>query len=453
MSIFKKSSDFRKMSKTINTLFIILILLLPTQLGRHFWPSWSLVDGVRVDYLAPTVYLTDILILILGLSVLFQKTQKTLTARYPQKIRGSENQRIRLSGFLNFRISGFPSFLSVLILTLALLTAYWIYIAERRWLAGYWVLRYLEIPLAAWLTIRVIREIGEIRAIKRIINILSVGILFSVGLGIAQMVLGGTTGWFWILGERSFTAATPGVATMTVLGREILRPYATFPHPNALAGFLAAVIMILIRTKAIRDHWKTIGVWAGVFGVILTGSRGAMIGSVVSYGLWVARLPAGQVGRGVRNWKKFVKLAGLGILALLVGWRIMGAVRFVDEAVMERTVLAEAAGKMLRENWLTGVGPGQFLVKLPEFLPAGFYKIQPVHNVFLLLLTEFGVIGGGICLIGLIWLIRRIKSIPKWLAVLAVILVTGMLDHYWLTAQQNRLLLGVILGFWASGRR
>ena len=31
-------------------LFLVLILFLPSQLGKHWWPEWSLVDGVRVDY-------------------------------------------------------------------------------------------------------------------------------------------------------------------------------------------------------------------------------------------------------------------------------------------------------------------------------------------------------------------------------------------------------------------
>ncbi len=410
------------MSKTINKLFFILLLFLPSQLGKHWWPEWSLVNGVRIDYLAPTVYLTDILILILGLSILFQKTRKTLKTRYPQKIRKPEGQKFRPSDFLNFRFSGFPSIPSVLIIFLIIS---WILVSERKLLAGYWALRYLEIPMMAWLTIRVIREIGEIRAIKRITNILSVGILFSVGLGMAQMVLGRTTGWFWILGERSFTLADPGIATMTIFGIEILRPYATFPHPNALGGFLAAAIMMEYGVWSMEyGKWrKKLLVWVGVLGVILTGSRGAIIALmsslVISY--WVPVSASAIIG-------------------------------FPGESGPERVVLARAAIEMWRENWLFGVGPGQFLVKLPEYLPAGFYKIQPVHNIFLLGLAEFGVIGGGICLIGLIWLIWRIEQVRKWLPVVAVILITGMVDHYWLTGQQNRLLLGVVLGLWISGR-
>ena len=43
----------------------LFLFLLPTQLGKHFFLPFSYILGVRVDYLAPTVYLTDIIILLL----------------------------------------------------------------------------------------------------------------------------------------------------------------------------------------------------------------------------------------------------------------------------------------------------------------------------------------------------------------------------------------------------
>ncbi|KKS80681.1 MAG: hypothetical protein UV56_C0012G0001, partial [Candidatus Woesebacteria bacterium GW2011_GWC1_43_10b] len=46
-------------------IFRVLLFLLPLQIGKHFWPDWSLVFGIRVDYLSPVIYLTDILVLTL----------------------------------------------------------------------------------------------------------------------------------------------------------------------------------------------------------------------------------------------------------------------------------------------------------------------------------------------------------------------------------------------------
>ena len=46
-------------------LFFLFLLLLPSQLGKHFFLDFSYLSGVRVDYLAPTVYLTDIIVFLL----------------------------------------------------------------------------------------------------------------------------------------------------------------------------------------------------------------------------------------------------------------------------------------------------------------------------------------------------------------------------------------------------
>src|SRR4030042_4014068 len=49
-------------------LFRLLVFLLPIQLGRHFWPTWSYTFGLKIDYFSPTAYLTDFLVLaVLGL--------------------------------------------------------------------------------------------------------------------------------------------------------------------------------------------------------------------------------------------------------------------------------------------------------------------------------------------------------------------------------------------------
>ena len=52
--------------RNLNVFFIsLLLLLLPTQFGKHFFFDFSFVNGVRVDYLAPTLYVTDIIVFLL----------------------------------------------------------------------------------------------------------------------------------------------------------------------------------------------------------------------------------------------------------------------------------------------------------------------------------------------------------------------------------------------------
>ena len=67
----REKTGFWLLNRKINLsaiFFYLLILFLPTQLGKHFWPNFSYVYGVRIDYLSPTLYFTDILIIGLFLS-------------------------------------------------------------------------------------------------------------------------------------------------------------------------------------------------------------------------------------------------------------------------------------------------------------------------------------------------------------------------------------------------
>lgn len=84
--ISKKVFEFK------NYIFLLLIFLLPTQLGKHFWPEWSLVNGIRVDYLSPTIYVTDILIIALFILTIFSKAQSVK--------RKAQNYSLKLKRFL-----------------------------------------------------------------------------------------------------------------------------------------------------------------------------------------------------------------------------------------------------------------------------------------------------------------------------------------------------------------
>lgn len=374
-------------------LFLLLILLLPTQLGKHWWPEWSLVNGIRIDYLAPTLYATDLLLIAI---VMFGHVIPLSGKRGCEK-------KLLLIKVISF---------------LGMWGAWGMWIifrSERPILAAYWMARYLETGVMAW----VISKYKIENKKYKIEYLLAIGIVFLVGLEIAQIILGRTTGWFWWLGERSFAINTPGVATIGIWGREILRPYATFGHPNALAGYLA-VAGILIGYKKIS-----------FLGVVLTGSRTV-----------IAAIAIGMLG------PSFAKATeGKGVIL------------FAPRAVEERMILNKAGWEMFKNNWLWGVGPGQFLAQLPKYLPAYERGLQPAHNVFLLLLAEFGVVGGGMGVISVIKVIKIItrnqknKEIigrnqeNKEMAVLGtVILITALFDHYWVTSQQNRLLLGLTIG-------
>ncbi len=85
--------------------------------------------------------------------------------------------------------------------------------------------------------------------------------------------------------------------------------------------------------------------------------------------------------------------------------------------------------------------------------------LQPVHNIYLLILSQIGIFG---LIIFLIFIIKSIKNLLKkitdtkketkdfYVAVLTLLgslLFVGMFDHFFLTIQQGQLMLVLILGF------
>jgi len=122
---------------------------------------------------------------------------------------------------------------------------------------------------------------------------------------------------------------------------------------------------------------------------------------------------------------------------------------WLEESFWRRIQLAVAAWQMFKGSPLLGVGLGNFIPRLPQFLL--FQKIyfwQPVHNLFLLILAETGL--GGLFLAVYIFklILRKLwrKKVWSLLFSFLVIFLTGLLDHYWLTLPQTQLLFSLIVG-------
>jgi O-antigen ligase len=102
--------------------------------------------------------------------------------------------------------------------------------------------------------------------------------------------------------------------------------------------------------------------------------------------------------------------------------------------------------EIIAQNPIFGVGIGNYLLAQSAFpMKYSYHFLQPVHNIILLLLSEVGFIFFGyICFVLFKWF--RKNSRKEHLYLFGVVLLTGMFDHYWLTLQQNFLLIPVIFG-------
>ncbi len=433
--------------------FWLFLALLPTQLGLHFWPEWAGVLGRRVDYLAPTLFLTDLLV--------FLTIGFWLVAVLSQWAQGNPKSQIPMTKQIpRFKIPKFQTKYLWLVVALVFVGIN-IFIAPNRYVAMYKWFKIGEFGLLGWYIVRTKPKLSFI------ITPLAVGVLYSSILAITQFFLQHSVGGLlWWLGERTFGVDTPGVARIALnwspaspagglgfghwdFGLK-LRPYATFPHPNVLGGFLAAVLPLLLMSllrpmgpmSQMKKRMYVIALVAGVIALLLTFSRSAIIVGAVAIAIAIARMRNYEL-RIRRNARYIFFIVFSMIIIFLASYFMLH--NSSEESVVVRGQLNTAAIKLWQSSPLFGVGLGNFLVRLPEALPVRtIYFLQPVHNIYLLVLSEIGIVGVGLIVL---WIASQSQ---KWRVSLHfslfTLLLLGLVDHYPLTLQQGQLLLTVLVG-------
>jgi len=393
-------------------LFWLLVFLLPTQIGRHFWPEWSYVLGLRVDYLAPTVYLTDLLIIgILGL--------------WFWEIR---DKRYAIRDKLKRHWWILAVFIYLLVNSL---------LGQDPGAALYKFVKIVEFTLLGFYIAKTKPNVS------RLASYLSLAVAYSSLIAITQFIKQASLGGiFWWLGERTFTVATPGIAKAIIGGRLLMRPYATFPHPNVLAGFILVAIILLLGSRGI--YWILVFILA-LIGLVISFSRSAwIVGILVGLWLLVTHL------RGEAKLRRHLGGGGILLMLLILSLFFYFAPQFsTEEAISQRVELIKIATQMIRSSPLAGIGLNNFIVRLPEFWTVqSIYWLQPVHNIFLLIAAEAGLVGLVVFLWFLFLTFKKllITNNKQLLLLLSVVLILGLTDHYWLTLQQSQLLFTIILG-------
>jgi O-antigen ligase len=414
-----------KIEKIEEIFFYLAILFLPTQLGRHFWPNFAFVYGLRVDYLSPTVYLTDIIVLLLFFTFLFRSI--FLNKIFPTSWIKGKNWFIVWMLVIGGGVIISKSSISGL----------------------YGFLKLFEfIFFGFYVTLKLKKE----KIFLNFINLLGIAVILESVLAISQFFHGGSLGGiFYFLGERSFNGQTPGIANASLAGQLILRPYATFPHPNLLAAFLliSLVFIVLNFNKNKKGEWISyLAFLSSSFALLLTMSRIAIL--LFIFFLFFLIL---------KKIKRKVFIVVLIALILLIAFT-PEKFRFLnlslsDEAISQRQVLITPTLQMVKENPVLGVGLNNYLINLPNYERAGktFY-LQPVHNIYLLVFAQTGIIG----IIFFLWFLEKtinfvIKSKNQKqhfllkVSLMIIVFTLGFFDHYFLTLQQGQMLLALFFGF------
>lgn len=359
--------------------FQLLIFFLPSQLGFHFWPAWAFVRGLRVDYLAPTVYFTDLLLLATTLFWLFES--KPSFKLSPKQLISAVV--ILVFYILNFVFAVAPLIAFIKLIRLAVLFLFYFYL---------------------------IRNPQSLSLIRKP---LSLAVIYIFILSMLQLYFQRTIGGpFYWLGERTFSVSTPAIAEFTFMGHQYLRPYATFSHPNTLAGFMLVGALLLSSTPFSLLAFLL---------VFISFSQNAWLATIILFLISVIRVN-----------KSFMRYF---IFAIFIASFVFP---FVPDLLdLKRQTLSFEAFRLFSEAPVFGLGQGNYIPAAVNFQNS--YLLQPVHNIYLLILVEAGVFG----LLLAYYFLNKIKLTSPLIA----ILLTGLFDHYWLTQTQTQLLLVLVLAF------
>lgn len=419
--------------------------MLPTQLGKHFWPNVSLVTGIRIDYLSPIIYVTDVLLVLLCCSFVARQCKSFIRSK-------DKSQKAKLqfkSKKFFLMVLGFLFFVSNIIF------------AQRPLVSLYGFIKLFEFGFLAFYLAKTIYYNVQLQFISLLF---SISALFESILAILQYLnQGSLNGLFYFFGERNFNGATPGIANVSINGSLILRPYATFPHPNVLAGYLLLTI-VLVWSFALKSdkRWMQI---IGIVSLLLSSIALVLTFSRVTILLWAFFIVVLLFRLVFSNLKTPKKRVGVLLIILIAIVSIsflplshdvvfrFAQTSLSEESVTERTELLAASLTMIQKHPLLGVGLDNFipaLAPLQKPLPLNLY-LQPVHNIFVLVAAETGFIGFVLFILFWSTTLLRIKKqksgIRRTFVVLfLIILVTGFFDHYWLTLQQGQLLFATVFG-------
>ncbi len=460
--------------KIHRVLYYLLLFFLPTQLGLHTWPAWSYVLGRRIDYLSPTIYLTDVLIFFMLLFWFFESYKRVrnyiicLSARLdsPRGVSGSA-ERAGKAGIVGKKKRLFPVVFSTIRHTKTI-TVFFLFVFVNTWVAR-------NQPVAVYGWIKVVEFFLFFYYIKKtappFINsslVFLLSMTYTSAIAIVQFAFQHSIGGiFWFLGERTFDVYTPGIARFDWCGlfvslcRPVLRPYATFPHPNVLAGFIVVLLPAFIylmkkKTKELPilpERMSSFVIPAIIFisivTLVLTFSRSALLVGFIMFCFYLFL--------DKENKRKTNAVLVLVILCISIAFHVIGKqLSLTSESVTVRQDLNTNALALWKTSPLFGIGLKNAIVSLPSVMHTKHvYFLQPTHNIYLLALAETGVAGATFFLWIILKTFGRLRDqtnqkshtvvLIKTLSFISLLLL-GVVDHYPLTIQQGQLLFAYIIG-------
>jgi O-antigen ligase len=166
--------------------------------------------------------------------------------------------------------------------------------------------------------------------------------------------------------------------------------------------------------------------------------------------------------------KKSIKNFWRYLIAIIIGLFLLTILGFNINSLLlksfnERLVYLIVSCETIINNPIIGVGIGNFVSEMQKYSPVFLtdWQYQPVHNVFLLIWSELGIVG-LVLFILFLWKIFDFNSIVShetiskkkkrvvFRAIMFGFVIIMLFDHYFWDIQQGQIMLWMVLGFLAG---
>lgn len=446
-------------------LFYLFIFSIPFQI-RVILYQWSpfLQNKGFNEWSAVYLYFTDILLALIFLIWFWRNTTKRFLAGFKLKV---ENWLKSYSFWLI--VFALVSFISLIV-------------ADNLWLGFYQWFKLLEfIILFFYLKFNVdLNELDDdteniTKRVKikfrRLVYVFLASGLVQSCIAFGQYARQNGLGLKY-LAESPINLVTTGVAKIDVDGTKIMRAYGTFPHPNVFAAFLLINIFFLYYIWTTKKHsfakncLLMVAYFIFLFALLLTFSRTIIF---ITLGLSLFYF-AIIFWRAKKNKDKsllkriiFIFLVLVVLCSVFVNLakpEIFSHFKLSakDESFILRKHYNETALSMIADYPLLGVGMGNFVWNLRiMFNLLANWTHQPVHNLYLLIASETGLINLIVFLLFMFFLIKKLLvalknngeyyfALTTLLFLITALLLMGLTDHFLWTLQQGQIMLWLVLG-------
>ncbi|NMB70477.1 O-antigen ligase family protein [candidate division WWE3 bacterium] len=398
-------------------LFFLLLIILPVNLGKHFDLDASYISGIIVDYLVPVLYLQDIVALSLIMSWLVSTDLKEI---FVFKKRSAVFFVFYIFGlFLSFLSSDYP------------LTSF-----------SY----FFRIVIYSLVALYVVNKSEKDFYISELPKFIAFSLLYAGVLGIVQYIKQGSVfNNYLFLGEQPYNSSIKAILKENLFNVSFIPPYSTFRHPNTFAGFISLTLPFLYlywNTRRKYIYWFILGL--GFICLLLTMSAVALTAFFVS----AALIYFYRKSFALTKYLYLIPLIFIVLgLLLPIGINFPGIKH--EPSVYRRIELLNQSYTNIYTYLPFGIGIGTStsLFKSSVFLTRDLSFFQPVHNIFVLLLFEGGLVTFLSFAAFLLFYFRENYLKNKYTLILITqFAVLGSFDHYLMTMHQTLLLSCLLFG-------